>query len=91
MLTNEQRETLAQHFDRLEQDRKFMLDAFKRLRVGLRIVQTGPKTRRREPLADELAEHKLRADKVLPLLEKLGESVDERSRLLQPFRHLLKN
>jgi hypothetical protein len=91
MLTNEQREKLAQHFDRLDQDRKFMADAFKQLRVGLRVVQTGRKSMRRDPFSDGLGEYKTTADKILPLLEKLGESVDERSRLLQPFRHLLHN
>ncbi len=91
MLTNEQREKLAQHFDRLDQDRKFMADAFKQFRVELRVVQTGRKTMRPDPLSDGLAEHKPITDKVLALLEKLGGSVDERSRLLQPFRHLLHN
>ena len=89
MLTDEQREKLAQHFDRLDQDRKFMADAIKQLRVELRLVQTDRDTMRRDPLPDELVEHKVTADKILPLLEKLGESVDERSRILQPFRYLL--
>jgi hypothetical protein len=89
MLTDEQREKLAQHFNRLEQDRKFMADALKQLRVEPRLVQAGRKTTRRGPLPDESVERKTTADKILPLLEKLGESVDERSRLLQPFRHLL--
>ncbi len=91
MLTNEQRDRLAQHFKRLDVDRKFMADAFKQLQVELRVVQAGYKTMHRDPLADGLAEHKTKADKVLPLLEKLGECVDERSRLLQRFRHLLHN
>ncbi|MDH3282460.1 MAG: hypothetical protein OEQ18_15215 [Gammaproteobacteria bacterium] len=90
MLTKEQREKLAQHFNRLDQDRKFMADAFKQLRVELRVVQTGRKTMRRDPLPDGLAEE-TKADKILPLLEKLGECVDQRSRILQPFRHLLHN
>lgn len=91
MLTNEQRRTLAQHFNRLDQDRKFMADAIKQLRVELQVVQTDRRSMRRDPLPDELAEHKSVADRILPLLEKLGESVDERSRLLQPFRHLVHN
>jgi hypothetical protein len=91
MLTKEQREKLAQHFNRLDQDRKFMADAFRQLRVELRVVQTDRKAMRRRPLPGRLAEHRPTADKVLALLEKLGESVDQRSRLLQPFRHLLHN
>lgn len=91
MLTDEQREKLAQHFNRLDRDRKFMADAFRQLRIELRLVKTGRNNVRRDPLADELAELKSAADKILPLLEKLGESVDERSRLLQPFRHLLRD